>query len=296
MENAQGLEMPCLIHYPPQTGRKPTSIPDTTQFSFITEYLFGVPCATPEQAYYMGTYNELYLLHLHVPLHLRDQIPSKVLARVSTDNKTHSDMSIESEIATMVFIRSRTKIPVPIVYGYCPTRENAIGQPFSVISFTEGGSNMNSSLWESLSLDVKLKTIREYAKIVLELSKLKFDRIGSLYFKPGPIPHSYQLGPVTWCKHESGARRRNGHYDRGPWKASAAWLRAALTDEIAFMEKMPQLAQSTHKCRRVDDTRWRLAQQVLPLLRDRVTDIIEDPLDRCGSGPFVLAHMDFSPR
>lgn len=155
---------------------------------------------------------------------------------------------------------------------------------------------MNSSLWESLSLDVKLKTIREYAKIILELSKLKFDHIGSLYFKPGPIPHSYQIGPMAWCKHESMPRRRNGYYDRGPWKAPGAWLRAALADEIAFMEKMPQLAQSTHKCRRDDDTRWRLAQQVLPKLWDRVADIIEDPLDRCGAGPFVLAHMDFSPR
>ncbi|KAF9068577.1 hypothetical protein BDP27DRAFT_1204324, partial [Rhodocollybia butyracea] len=28
----------------------------------------------------------------------------------------------------------------------------------------------------------------------------------------------------------------------------------------------------------------------------RVADTIEDPLDRCRLGPFVLAHMDFSPR
>ncbi|KAF9068576.1 hypothetical protein BDP27DRAFT_1199271, partial [Rhodocollybia butyracea] len=112
------------------------------------------------------------------------QIPQKVLARVSTDEKTRSDMSLESEIATMVFVRARTDIPVPIVYGYCPTRENAIGQPFSVISFTEGVS-MDSSLWENLSLDTKLRTIREYAKIIMELSKLKFKHIGSLYFTPG---------------------------------------------------------------------------------------------------------------
>ncbi|KAJ4482509.1 hypothetical protein J3R30DRAFT_3286296 [Lentinula aciculospora] len=59
---------------------------------------------------------------------------------------------------------------------------------------------------------------------------------------------------------------------------------------------MPQLAQSTYKFHASDDTRWRLAQQVLPILRDRVADIIADPLDRCRLGPFVLSHMNFNPR
>ncbi|GAW09226.1 serine threonine protein kinase [Lentinula edodes] len=169
--------MPILLQYPSQQGRKSTSIPDTTQFSGVTRCLFGVPCATPDQAYHISKYNELYLLHLHVPVHLRDYIPAKVLARVSTDVKARSDISMESEIATMVFVRSRTDVAVPFVYGYCPTRENAIGQPFSIISFVEG-ETMNSSIWEDLPLDVKLRTIRDYARIILELSKLKFDRIG----------------------------------------------------------------------------------------------------------------------
>ncbi|KAJ3729435.1 hypothetical protein C8R42DRAFT_562611, partial [Lentinula raphanica] len=118
---------------------------------------------------------------------LRNHVPAKVIARVSTDAKASSYMSMESEIATMVFVRSRTSIPVPIVYGYCPSRENVIGRPFSIISFAEG-ELMNSSTWEDLPLDAKLRTIRDYAKIILELSKLRFDRIGSLYFTPGVAP------------------------------------------------------------------------------------------------------------
>ncbi|KAJ3790185.1 hypothetical protein GGU11DRAFT_673910 [Lentinula aff. detonsa] len=59
---------------------------------------------------------------------------------------------------------------------------------------------------------------------------------------------------------------------------------------------MPHLALSTYKCRTGDDRRWRLAQQVLPRLRDRVADTIEDPLDRCKLGPFVLAHMNLNPQ
>ncbi len=41
--------------------------------------------------------------------------------------------------------------------------------------------------------------------------------------------------------------------------------------------------------------KWRLAQEVIPQFRDRIRDVIEDELDGCAAGPFVLAHMDFNP-
>lgn len=47
--------------------------------------------------------SQLYLLHLHVPVHLRDYIPAKVLARVSTDVKTRSDISMESEVSILSY-------------------------------------------------------------------------------------------------------------------------------------------------------------------------------------------------
>lgn len=155
---------------------------------------------------------------------------------------------------------------------------------------------MNGSPWEELDTQTKLVAIKDYARIVLQLSRLNFDRIGSIYFKPGShAPNCFQLGPVAWCKHESAARKKICSYDRGPWKTSGAWLSAALTDEIQFMERLPELAQTTYG-RRIDGgARWRLAQKVLPKFRDRISDTIDDPLDRCGAGPFVLGHMDFNP-
>lgn len=288
--------MPVLLNYPLPEGRKPPTIPDTTQFSAITQFLFGVPSSTPEEAFRWGTYNELYLLHLHIPPSRQNSvnIPKKVLARVSRDLKTRSDISIESEIATMVFLKQKTSIPVPTVYGYCPTRNNPIGQPFTILSFTEG-ADMNGSPWEDLPMETKLVSIRDYARIVLELASLHFHAIGSIYIKPGvPPPNCYRLGTVSWWKHESASRKRACTYDRGPWKTSGAWLRAALSDEMEFMSKMPEIARSTHRRTDANET-WRHAQKVLPRLYERITDIIDDPLDRCAAGPFVLAHMDFKP-
>ncbi|KAK0201494.1 phosphotransferase enzyme family-domain-containing protein [Desarmillaria ectypa] len=292
---ATDWEFPFVLECPVPKGRKPTSIPDTTQFSRITECLFGVTCATPEEPYRWGFYNELYLLDLNVPLDRQGQVPDKVLARVARDVKSRSDISMESEIATMVFVRLKTTIPVPVVYGYCPTRHNAIGQAFSIISFTEG-SDMNGSPWEDLAFELKLNAIRDYARIVLQLSQLKFDRIGSIYFKHDVAPpNCFRLGPVAWCKHESAARKRNCSYDRGPWKVSGPWLRAGLTEEIEFMERLPELAKTSYGYRNDINMKWRLAQDVLPRFRDRIRDVIEDELDGCAAGPFVLAHMDFNP-
>ncbi|KAJ7081576.1 hypothetical protein B0H15DRAFT_736385, partial [Mycena belliarum] len=109
-------------------------------------------------------------------------LPRRVLARVARDLKTRSDISLESEVATMVYVRQHTAIPVPIVYGYCPTRDNVLGQPFSIVSFIEG-SDMNGMAWENLPLESKLIGIRDFATIVSQLSQLHFKAIGSIYFK-----------------------------------------------------------------------------------------------------------------
>ncbi|KAJ6455069.1 hypothetical protein C8R47DRAFT_948468, partial [Mycena vitilis] len=108
--------------------------------------------------------------------------PQKVLARVARDLKTRSDISLESEVATMVYVRHCTTIPVPTVYGYCPTRDNLIGQPFSIISFSEG-LDMDGLPWEDLPVHTKLIAVRDFADIVNQLSQLHFKAIGSIYFK-----------------------------------------------------------------------------------------------------------------
>lgn len=155
---------------------------------------------------------------------------------------------------------------------------------------------MNGSLWENLDINTKLVAIRDYARIVLQLASLHFHTIGSIYFKPGSLPpNCYRLGPVAWCKQESASRKRACSYDRGPWKSSSAWLRAALSEEIEFMTKLPELAQTSTRHRVNNGDLWRRAHRILPELRERITDIIDDPLDHCSAGPFVLAHMDLTP-
>ncbi|KAJ7776757.1 hypothetical protein DFH07DRAFT_731635 [Mycena maculata] len=240
--------------------------------------------------------SQLFILRLNAPE--GSSLPKKVLARVARDLKSRSDISLESEVATMVYVRQNSSVPVPTVYGYCPTRNNLIGQPFSIISFSEG-LDMDGVPWENLPLHVKLVGVRDFADIVSQLSQLQFKAIGSIYFKFGDphkqIPVGFVLGPVSWCKHESTARADAFKRDRGPWKTTAHWLRAAVEDESQFVEKLPSLARETSMRKTDREKCLRLAQKILPKFRDRIPDT-NDPWDQCAAGPFVLGHMDLNPR
>ncbi|KAJ7726481.1 hypothetical protein B0H16DRAFT_1592362 [Mycena metata] len=290
-------KFPRLVHLPSRVGRKPISIPDITQFSVVTRSLFGVGCTTPTQAYSTSAYNELFLLDLDLPEH--SSHPRRVLARVARDVKTRSDISLESEVATMVYVRQHCEnIPVPTVYGYCPTRDNLIGQPFCIVSFTEG-MDMAGVPWEALPLQTKLIGIRDFAKVVSQLSQLHFKAIGSIYFKfsdsKRQIPVGFTLGPASWFKPESAARAAAFQHDRGPWKTAAQWLRASVDDEAQFIEKLPALALETSNYNEGSDRRWSLARRTLPKFRDRILDFRDDPFDQCATGPFALGHMDLNP-
>ncbi|EMD35731.1 hypothetical protein CERSUDRAFT_26596, partial [Gelatoporia subvermispora B] len=108
-------------------------------------------------------------------------IPQVVMCRIAKKTKASSDISLESEVATMVYVKDKTTVPVPTVYAYCPDMDNSVGSPFIIMSRMPG-TTMWSQEWDDLDLEAKLRTVRSYARIVMELSQQTFREIGSLYF------------------------------------------------------------------------------------------------------------------
>ncbi|KAF7300892.1 Serine threonine protein kinase [Mycena kentingensis (nom. inval.)] len=310
------FHFPRLVHIPHRRGRKAVSLPDPTQFALVTRALFGVGCRTPTEVYSSGLYNELFRLELDPASSTSQRVPRTVLARVARDTKTRSDNSLESELATMVFVRHHCPaVPVPRVYGYCPTRENAVGLPFAIVEFVDG-IDMHGVPWEDLPLELKLVGVRDYARIVAQLAGLSFKSIGSIYFKWAPptsppssaaassrhtapahdlpAPIGFTLGAASWPKHDALLRARAYTRDVGPWKSAAGWLKASLGEEIQFVENVLSgsgNASGKRRCSREAD----VARRVLPAMRACVPEARDDPGDQCALGPFVLGHMDLSP-
>lgn len=101
---------------------------------------------------------------------------------------------IRYEVATMRFVAANTSIPVPKVYHYGTAAENPSGLgPFIIMEYIDHHQNMSRELLDPLrpaheppvlNPDIKEDKLEylysQMANILLQLSSLKFPRIGSL--------------------------------------------------------------------------------------------------------------------
>ncbi|KZW02176.1 hypothetical protein EXIGLDRAFT_481801 [Exidia glandulosa HHB12029] len=116
---------------------------------------------------------------------------------------------IESEVATLKLLKERTTVPVPTVFAYSSTADNALGFPYTFMSPVTGLSpdDVGINHWEVVPRELRA-TVDRYcdslAGMHLQLSHLRFDSIGSVYIDPsdrdkfivGPFSGS-GLGPYS---------------------------------------------------------------------------------------------------
>ncbi|KAI1753171.1 phosphotransferase family protein [Xylaria castorea] len=120
------------------------------------------------------------------------------------------DEKVRYEVATMRYVAANTTIPVPHVYYYGTTADNPIGLgPFIIMDYIEHHQSMTRELLDPkraanerpiLDPDIgeeKLEFLySQAANILLQLSFLKFPRIGSLVEKEGGISTSVEGRPL----------------------------------------------------------------------------------------------------
>ena len=118
-----------------------------------------------------GLYNKLYLLSY--PNH-----PQEFLFRVSLPIDPFS--KIESEVATLRFVRENTTIPVAHVIAWESSADNELGYEWILMEKIRGVEL--DEVWGSMSWEQKLALTESLAKYVVQLHAHKFSSIGSLYF------------------------------------------------------------------------------------------------------------------
>jgi Phosphotransferase enzyme family len=100
--------------------------------------------------------------------------------------------NMESEIATMAYIASKTRVPVPRVFGYNLFRDNDIGGPYMFMEMVEGDTletcmRKQGGIWGSQVRHL----LKQMVQMTFELSTIKFNGIGRLRF--GNTPTSFNL-------------------------------------------------------------------------------------------------------
>ncbi|TCD67816.1 hypothetical protein EIP91_011878 [Steccherinum ochraceum] len=281
------LEFPAATAPPPPDLSRPDSLFDAA--ATIAMQVFPDMTLTKITSFDSGVYNQLFELDLASSGGRSGERP---ILRVATVKKATSDISLESEVATMAYIKLYTTIPVPDVYAYCPNAKNPLGAPFVIISRMVGQAL--DVAWPQLSYDARVRVIQEYARVTSKLLQCQFPLIGSLHFGTDDSP--IVLGDVSLRKMCADIRAEYEDYAswKGPWQDAAQWLKASLEDELQFMTKDSLKCQSWNDQVLVldIDTIWPIAQRIIPELLNKWTPLVAS--DKWSKGPFYLGHADLS--
>ncbi|KAJ6109131.1 Aminoglycoside phosphotransferase [Penicillium sp. IBT 16267x] len=151
---------------------------------------------------------------------------------------------LASEAATLRYLRAHSNIPVPEVYDYCASSDNAIGIPFIFMSEAPGWPL--SKVWRpagssqpDLETPSKAKVLSQLGDITWKLSQLRFDKIGSLFEED----ESFEIKECL-----SRGHMLHGRYSldipRGPFTSEAEFYDSLVS---AFSEHA-EILQLSHHC------------------------------------------------
>ncbi|OCH91579.1 hypothetical protein OBBRIDRAFT_520654 [Obba rivulosa] len=141
----------------PIVAKPPVSVPDTGALCEAAWRTFGVPVLLEPDCFAQGVFNELYILRPQSPVAPGKELPEKVAVRIAREDKAKSTCIKACQVATMVYVKEHTSIPVPTVYAYCTEEQNSVGRPFIIMSFVPGVC-IYTQQWDDLNLDCKLRT------------------------------------------------------------------------------------------------------------------------------------------
>ncbi|KAJ9303267.1 hypothetical protein DTO271G3_641 [Paecilomyces variotii] len=159
-----------------------------------------------------GGFNKVFLL--------RAKNGREVIARIPTPIAGPPHYTTASEVATMDFLRTVLKLPVPEVLAYSTSSDNPVGAEYILMERVEGESL--SSRWLSLTTDEVKDIMTQIADMERKVFDFNFPAYGSLYHEKDldgeteiPIVEGFCIGPVSARQFWHGERNKT-EIDRGP--------------------------------------------------------------------------------
>jgi hypothetical protein len=158
-----------------------------------------------------GRFHEIFVLYFSA----HDETPNEqewsCIARIS--RRPESLEKLLSEVQTMRYVRSRTSIPVPDVYLCDFDVRNKVGAQFLLIERLPGRGL--HTMWDTLNTEDKKAVLNDLAGVLTQLSKLKFDAIGSLNCEN-------EVGPLVYHFPDADSEEKMGTV--GPFSSTVDYL------------------------------------------------------------------------
>lgn len=146
-----------------------------------------------------GAYNRVFIIKFDVG---EDDGRKYVIRVPSCGTKgrwnEHDAIALRSQARTMMFIKRKTKVPIPEVLAYDTSCENALGHPYILMTFLEGVPVHD--LWNDEDMEDgelegrRQRILKSVAFAMAELRHLSFNAKGMLYFEDDDDDNPY-VGP-----------------------------------------------------------------------------------------------------
>jgi aminoglycoside phosphotransferase (APT) family kinase protein len=103
----------------------------------------------------------------------------RMVVRIPHPAKIPKYFAVANEVATMALLRS-FGLPIPEVYGYSPTSNDAVGTEYIFMEFVQG-TNL-SDVWFDLGEGEIISISRQLAELESKMMSIAFPAGGSLYY------------------------------------------------------------------------------------------------------------------
>src|SRR5579862_4508941 len=212
---------------------------------------------------------------------LRIRLP-RLGESLSPQQQLAESLLLESEISTMLYVRAKSNIPVPDVYGYDTSFSNPLGHPYMFIERVLGIAAICATM--SCTPNQRRRLIRDMARIVHELGTLTFPEIGQLRFATTSLD-KISVGKLV---------TRPGHII-GPFRTSTEYYRSRTSLLRDQLEREDNNQTTAMRFTTSDDSKRHPDQRAVHLGIHAGTLLQEwSIVDKSAGGPFPLKHPDLS--
>ncbi|KAG8826065.1 hypothetical protein FRC17_008430, partial [Serendipita sp. 399] len=149
---------------------------------------------------------------------------------------------VESEVATLKYLKERTSLVVPRVHSWNSKAESEAGTEYMIIEKLPGVSAHDA--WKVLDHDAKKRMTVDVAMALRELFSLRFSQSGSLYVDKD---HSITVGPIISAPFYQTLDGEVRFPDiplpdlsqfRGPYSLTSQYLASSLHAEFFIVEQL----------------------------------------------------------
>lgn len=258
------------------------------------------------EPYHEGKHHKIYRVQLGDGRQYALRIPYAI------GHEEYRKARMQSEVATMDFLKRKHEVIMPSVIAWSPTKDNRLGSEYMLLDFVSGDLLMKQ--WQPSSTDIQAKsaTIKPAVDLMSTIVDTAFNKYGALYFiedvasqYQNDLPYEgetnrelvdrYRIGPTTESRFWKGPTSQFAEKFRGPWTSMQDYLNATADVQIAYTENlMSGSSANKEDLQKTLDT-FKRYKELTPILFDPKgeqlnSDIIASRLHHPDLNPINIIH------